>query len=378
MLVIFDGVTAGGTRCVTGNLFVLPIYPSPMNLHRFGSSAILALLFANPLSTPSQSNPYRYIRVGNTNPATATPRPGFALMGGGEDLDPAFRWLCARAGGGDLLVLRSHGSDDYNPYIQKLCHLNSVATLVIPSRAAASDPFVAKKIRQASALFIAGGDQSEYINFWMNTPVQASLNEAITRGVPIGGTSAGLAVLGEYAYSAQGDKPTDADLDSRTAIANPYGPRIALVHGFLAIPILHGIITDTHFATRNRMGRLLVFLARLNEPGGKPLPPPGLNIRGLGVEQETAVLLDPDGAATVVGKGHAYFVGSRLASGVMIGGKFGVMPSKKPLTFGPYSVQRVAPRHTFNLKTWSGDSTAYTLRIESGSVHSTQPGGSQY
>ena len=105
-------------------------------------------------------------------------------MGGGKDLDEAFRWLCDRAGGGDLLVLRATGDDYYNPYIQHLCHLNSVATLVIPDRGAAQDPAVAKIVQEASALFLSGGDQANYINFWMGTPVQSALNEAIGRGVP--------------------------------------------------------------------------------------------------------------------------------------------------------------------------------------------------
>lgn len=143
---------------------------------------------------------YRYFRVGNSADAAVTPRAGFALMGGGEDLDEAFRWLCEHASGGDLLVLRATGKDDYNSYIEKLCHLNSVATIVIPDRAAAGDPFVANAIRHTSALFLSGGDQANYVNYWTGTPVQAELNAAIARGVPVGGTSAGLAVLGEYAY----------------------------------------------------------------------------------------------------------------------------------------------------------------------------------
>ena len=49
-------------------------------------------------------------------------------MGGGEDSDDAFRWMCQRSGGGDFLVVRARGNDDYNPYIQKLCHENSAAT----------------------------------------------------------------------------------------------------------------------------------------------------------------------------------------------------------------------------------------------------------
>ncbi len=100
-------------------------------------------------------------------------------MGGGTDLDEAFQFLCDRAGGGDFLVLRATGDDEYNPYIRGLCHLNSVATLIIPSREAAADPFVADAIKHASAIFIAGGDQANYINFWMNTPVQSALNDAI-------------------------------------------------------------------------------------------------------------------------------------------------------------------------------------------------------
>ena len=55
-------------------------------------------------------------------------------MGGGTDLDEAFLWLCDRADGGDFLILRAHGDDDYNPYVQGLCHLNSVATLILPDR----------------------------------------------------------------------------------------------------------------------------------------------------------------------------------------------------------------------------------------------------
>jgi cyanophycinase len=330
----------------------------------------LLLLLANSLTGQTLATPaYRYFRVGNAADAAATPRAGYALMGGGSDLDEAFRWLCDRAGGGDLLVLRAAGDDEYNTYIQKLCPLNSVSTLVIPSRAAALDPFVERAIRAASAVFISGGDQANYINFWAQTPVQQALNNAIRRGLPMGGTSAGLAVLGEFAYTAQGDKPDDPNLDSKTALADPYGPRITLYHHFLEIPILKGIITDTHFAKRNRMGRLLVFLARLNEPDVKPLPGGIPKIRGIGVEQAAAVLLEPDGKATVVGHGSAYFVWPGAGC---------VMDAGKPLYSFDFSVQKVAPGHSFDLKTWTGDSAQYTLSVRRGKIHSTQPGGGVY
>lgn len=60
------------------------------------------------------------------------------------------------------------------------------------------------QIKQAEAIFIAGGDQWNYIRFWKDTPVMDLLREAVReRNVPIGGTSAGCAVLGEFIFSAE-------------------------------------------------------------------------------------------------------------------------------------------------------------------------------
>jgi cyanophycinase len=326
------------------------------------------LLLASGYSALGQAPPYTYIRAGESANVTVKPRAGFALMGGGTDLDEAFQFLCDRADGGDMVVLRARGDDEYNAYLRGICHLNSVATLIIPDRKAAEDPFVAETMRHAAAIFIAGGDQANYINFWMSTPVQSALNEAIRRGVPIGGTSAGLAVMGEYAYSAQSDKPDDPNLDGKSALADPYGPRISLASGFLEIPILKGIITDTHFARRDRMGRLLVFLARLNEPGKSAGG--SQHVRGIGVQERAAVLLEPEGKAHVVGYGPAYFIEADRASGVLQKGK--------PLTYGPYVVQKVAPGANFYIKSWAGDAISYKLNVENGKVRSTQTANEVY
>ena len=150
------------------------------------------------------------------------------MMGGGKDLDEAFKWLCQRASGGDFLILRATGDDAYNPYVNGLGPLNSVATLIIPDRATAVDPAVADIIRHAEAIFIAGGNQARYVNFWKGTPVQDAINEAFARGVPVGGTSAGLAVEGEFIYGALGDKDDDNDLASTDVLPDPYFPRVTL------------------------------------------------------------------------------------------------------------------------------------------------------
>src|SRR5882757_2385064 len=137
----------------------------------------LFLLFVLCSAFPAlAAKQYSYFRVGNPNDVTTTTTAGTVLMGGGTDVDAAFQWMCGRSGNGDFLVIRATGTDAYNPYIQQLCpNENSVATLIIPNRAAADDPQVASIIRHAEALFIAGGDQADYINLWQGASVQSAV-----------------------------------------------------------------------------------------------------------------------------------------------------------------------------------------------------------
>ncbi|HST09945.1 MAG TPA: cyanophycinase [Terriglobales bacterium] len=334
--------------------------------HLVSSIAFLAvplMLLIGPLC--AVDHPYQYFRTGNPNDVQTKTQAGFALMGGGDDLDEAFKWMCQRAGGGDFVVLRASGDEDYNPYIQGLCKLNSVATLILTSRDAAKDPFVAETIRHAEAVFIAGGDQAHYINWWMDTPVQQALNEAIQRGVPIGGTSAGLAVQGEFVYSAQGDAPDDKDLNSPQTLANPFHPRVTIVHAFLKTPLLKNTITDTHFAARDRMGRSLVFMARILQDGR------AREVRDIAVDERTSVLLDPDGGSIVVGAGHAYFMASTKAPNVCKAGA--------PLTFRGIAVRSLAAGEHFDVAHWgSTEGTSYTLSVEGGVVKSSLPDGAIY
>ena len=94
------------------------------------SVALILVLFCGA----SQGASYKYIRIGKKDDAQTKPVAGIAMMGGGDDLDEAFRWLCGKANSGDFLILRAHGDDDYNSYVNGLCKLNSVATLIIADR----------------------------------------------------------------------------------------------------------------------------------------------------------------------------------------------------------------------------------------------------
>ncbi len=93
-------------------------------------------------------------------------------------------------------------------------------------------------------------------------------------------------------------------------------------------------------------------------------------IRGVGVDERAAVLLEPDGKAHVVGYGAAYFIDADHGSGVLQKGK--------PLTYGPFTVQKVAPGADFYIKSWAGDGITYKLSVEAGKLHSTQTANEIY
>jgi cyanophycinase len=282
------------------------------------------------------------------------------MMGGGSDLDEAFRWLCNLGNGGDFVVLRAHGDDDYNSYIKGLCKANSVATLIIPDRAAAQDPAVADIIRHAEVVFIAGGDQANYIHFWKGTPVQDAINADVAAGKPIGGTSAGLAVQGEFLYGALND-PAGNELHSKDALPNPYHYEVTVVTDFLKLPHLENLITDSHFAKRDRMGRTLVFLARMIQDGQSKRP------REVAIDEKSAVLVDADGKGTVVGSGKgAYFLRPAHAPENC--------QENVPLEFHDVAVYRVPAGGGFDFNTWTGDGgVSYSLSVEKGVVQSTGP-----
>jgi len=323
------------------------------------TTGLLTIALLTPAFAAKQ---YSYFRVGNPDDVTASTTPGTVLMGGGTDVDAAFQWMCQRAGNGDFLVIRATGTDAYNPYIQQLCPgINSVATLIIPNRTAASDPFVTAAIQDAEALWIAGGDQSNYINFWKGTPVQDQINALIARGAPIGGTSAGMNVLTEFVYSALASQGAT----SSQSLADPFNRYITLDRDFANVPNLLGIIGDPHFVTRDRMGRDLAFMCRVYTNGWSAAP------RDISIDEKTALLIDARGSATLVGSSTAYFMQAP--------GPPQVCQPDTPLTYDNISIYRINASGAFDLGRWAGKGgVAYTVSANAGVLSSTQAGGGIY
>ncbi len=358
-----------------------------------------AVLLATLGIASAGGKPYSYFFAGYPNASVTIPAPpstpSIVLMGGGPDVDKAFLWMIDRAGvrpatGGRFVVIRATGTDAYNPYIfysnstqatsGKIEEdwvggasrgLSSVETLIIPSIAAANDPFVNSVVSRANAVFIAGGDQADYINFWKGTPLHASLNLLMTNNVPIGGTSAGLAVLGQFDFAA-----LKGTVTSTQALSDPYNRYMTLDPnplstdgGFLAPPALANTVLDAHLHMRDRMGRLIAFVARLvaPQPGPPALGCPGgilaagssntAGARAIGVDIETALLVQGNGV-------YAPFTATKMSNpSAKKNAVYFVRPSNPPtqcasgksLTMTSVEIRKLEDDDiVFNLSDWTG------------------------
>ncbi len=245
--------------------------------------------------------------TGNQKDSLAIPSGGICLMGGSTENDEAMKWFLRRANGGDVLVLRASGGNGYNNYFfsELGVKVNSVETIVVNSKTASNETYIQQKIKNAEAIWFAGGDQWKYISYWRNTAMQTLINKAITdKHTVIGGTSAGMAILGNFYYSAQ-----NGGVLSETALANPYDIDVTVdTTSFINNKYLKNTITDTHYDNPDRKGRHTVFLARL-------LKDYGIFAYGIACDESTAVCINENGTAQVFGKfpasdDNAYFIQS--------------------------------------------------------------------
>lgn len=274
------------------------------------------------------------------------PSQSGVLMGGGKDVVEAFTWMidqsrrCANPALGNFVVISISSNPAYNSAISKLGPLASVQTIIVPSVDVANSPELDSYLQNASAIWLTGGDQGDYYNNWKGTRLVDLIRKQIdAHQVPIGGTSAGMMILSGFNYIAYPNT-----INSAQALANPYLQDSTSIKGDFwnssangsvwskPTPIggLDYFVSDSHFAVRDRMGRLMAFLARLSAADAGSY---GLNLpnwytpRAIGVDQETAILLD----ATSVGGMLTSLKGTTLTNAGINGRSYILTPATQPL-----------------------------------------------
>jgi cyanophycinase len=224
-----------------------------------------------------------------TSRSPAEPRGALLLIGGHEDKEHErviLREVAERARrqAGPLVLitaateLPTEYAADYMAVFADL-GVDSVEQVDVRTRQDAHDAALVKRIGAATVIFFTGGDQLRIVSQIGGSPLLDCLRRRYQEGALIAGTSAGAAAMPQTMLIAG---PSDA---SHEADALDMGPGLGLAPG---------IVTDTHFAQRGRIGRLMGAVAR--NPG----------ILGIGIDEDTAVLVERGTETRVLGSGAVY------------------------------------------------------------------------
>ena len=328
-----------------------------------GPVVLLCLARALPAGEAASPAGYQHYLIGNPADVVRPTTGLIVLQGGGDDVDENYVRMGARGGGGDFVVLRASGEDDYNDYIYELCHCDSVETIVFHGREAASDPYVIRTIRNAEAIFIAGGDQSRYVRFWKGTPVEDAINFVAAKPAPDrrherGHGDPGRVFLfrdgrGEPDQQSGARRPVRTRPDARARLSGPAG---AARRADRPAPVGARPDWPHRHPARAAAARRLAAEAR-----------------GIAADRETALHIDPrDGSVEVFATAdhptpYVYFLRTARPPERCEPGQ--------PLTIHDVAVYRLAPGGRFDLASWSGrGGIAYTLSAEDGRLHSSRGG----
>ena len=153
-------------------------------------------------------------------------------------------------------------------------------------------------IRAADVVWIRGGNQANYVQWWNDTLTEQAIRDVYDAGGAIGGTSAGCAILGELIYDS-----IAGSLSPKEALRDAYHPKLTLTDDFLRLG--DGLLFDTHFTERGRQARLAVMIARAAADLG-------VDVLGVGVDDRTAFCVSPDGTAEVIARARSRCSTARL------------------------------------------------------------------
>ena len=331
----------------------------PRRLFRALCLAALLCLVA----LPAFARDYQRLIVGDRAlPTPGKVQPGLLLAGGGDRNRDAVRWFLDHAGNGHIVVLSaSYTHEIADEFYKDVGGAASVETFVFANGKPATDPKILDALARADGIFIAGGDQARYVRYWKGTPVAAALDAHVRAGKPLGGTSAGLAILGEYLYGAM----DGGSIVSPEALADPMGPAVTIEQDFLHIATLHGVVTDTHFKERDRLGRLFAFVAKAETLTGTPRRP----LVGVGVDESAALAVEGDGSARI------FATDPHGSAWVVRGGFPETQVAGRPLQLARVDVTGVGAGSTLHLPSGTVDAPVFrkVYRVDNGRLQEVAP-----
>jgi cyanophycinase len=227
------------------------------------------------------------------------------IVGGGaqpKELVQDFVNLAGGAGRARIAVLpmaSEEAESGGKEKAEELRGFGAQAFVLNVTHAQAMTDSAARLLDSVTGVWFGGGDQQLLTAAIGGTPVQRAILARYRAGAVIGGTSAGAAVMSDSMITGNQRRP-EADSVGYYGDEYPNITRgaIQIVPG---LGLLHGAIVDMHFIRRERANRLLA--AVLERP----------SLVGVGIDEGTAVRVDPDGRWTILGRSAALVVDARAA-----------------------------------------------------------------
>jgi cyanophycinase len=174
-------------------------------------------------------------------------------------------------------------TDDYRRIFERLgVERTKVHTPLIRNHDEANRDDIATLLGSAAGIFITGGDQYLLTQVLDRTSAEKAIRHAYLQGAIVAGTSAGATAMGRPMIVAGGGTG-----ELRLGVV-----QMSRGLGWVG----EDTIIDTHFGARGRFPRLTSAVAEHPEA------------LGIGVDENTCLLVDADKHCTIEGTGVAYFV----------------------------------------------------------------------
>ncbi|MFF5175953.1 hypothetical protein ACFY3U_25465 [Micromonospora sp. NPDC000089] len=299
-------------------------------------AAAAALLTLAPIGVTAAQAQVSRVRQGSTSDVsrTAWSGPAYTMNGSGGIVTATMTQAinAIRGGTGSIDVVVIAGSGNTTPEcdaITPLAGVNSCTTLTLTAAADGNDSQVNSDIRNAEFVYFAGGDQCRYVA-WKGTALEASVESVVAKGGGVGGGSAGLHVNSDVVYDA-----CTASTTSAIALGNPYDSSLTFTTGMFRWPNYANTINDSHFVTRDRMGRTFAFVARALKDGLVG----GGKAYGVGIEEGASIYIDKAGLGTLSGPSAYVVLGDHQPE---------VAASGQPLTYSNFKIWKLASGQTYN------------------------------
>lgn len=229
------------------------------------------------------------------------PRGSLIIVGGGDTPSSVQERLVALAGGPGkariavLPMASTKFDEEAREIIGELKQLKAEAVLLNLGRDEAKKEATAKQLEEFTGYWFLGGDQLRLAAMLLGTRALETIERRFEEGAVVGGTSAGAAVMSSAMLTGRGRRLKSPEAVELRKIARGMTD-VGLGFGFFP-----GAIVDQHFMQRARYNRLLS--AVLDHP----------QLLGVGIDEETALLVRPDGVWEVLGKHYVKIFDARRA-----------------------------------------------------------------